>query len=1576
MRKCLRGIGLLLIAAGVCFQAFATSIEWGITRTVTNDWDAGASLLIGETSSFNALNITNGGSVADDEGVIGLDSGTFDNRVLVSGEGSVWTNRGLLHIGDNGSYSSLQIADGAHVYSASGTLGVEAHSVSNTVVVSGSNTVWGNSNTLRVGHKGNLNYLLIEDGATVVNSHAYIGAEAPADQNLVEVSGAGSVWSNRGDLVIGHEVPGDNTLVIANQGKVVVEDQLVIYDELDLNDGGWLTINGHAHLTRDGFNYNPGSTLEVGGEVWFNGVVSDRNTLIFQGEDADWLASGLQSLWVGFAGDDNTVIISNRASIDTGFTLVGDVFGSTGNRLIISGEGASQKTTWDFWLGDGTSSNQLLLEEGGFYSSGRTGYVAFASGAYGNRLTVTGENSRLEIPTTWFAHWGANSNRIEILDGGQASLGKFWMGVSNANDNTIWIEGAGSRLEASETVVSFGSRNNRLVLTNGAYASAGLVGVGVGTNDMDNLILVTGSGSVLEASGITLGQPDGIPSTNNLLIIEHGGYVATGAIEMHNDGSNSVGNKIFLNEGGWLTVQTDMDAQLANFEWGSNSTLEVQGVFSNLAYAVNGVTNVGAHSGVNTLILSGEGIWTNNPMVTVGYTTSSNNMYLRDGGIVGSSVGIVGDEAESHDNRIEISGAGSAWSNYNSLVFGAMGGTNQLEVSDAGLLYAVSVVVGENSDHNEIVVRDVGSRMEAYGVVLGEAGNSNRIHVVNGGRVSNSNSRRTAGAVIGDFSEGNELLIEGAGSYWFQESGLQVGGMSGRGNLMTITNGGGAYIEENLYIGYGALSESNRVVIKGSAAWLESGVDAHIGYEGDRNWLTLTDGARLVSESGVVGSLSEAQQNVVVVEGDGTFWYNEHELLVGQSGSSNLVQVQNGGLLMSPRSVLGLHTNSFGNRVVIDGPETVWYSVDELSVGHNGSGNALIISNGAQVVSGISRIGTSGSANSNLVQVTGANSEWIIANGLSVGNGYNQGNVLTVTNGGSVVVHDDFVIGRDNNVYLRNGGSLTVYGDTEFSEGFSLDEGASFNALGSIVGLGGYIEQGRTVSIAGENSRWDLDESIFLESGAMLNIGGGARVYTPSNYTQQAGATLRFGMSTNSSGEMISGFLDVGMTADLAAGSSFLYAGDIARLLFDQPYTNLLLSADTLVIGGQTNAALADLENALDTQGTLSQVSFVVEDDEIYAIVNRIGVDEAIRTDEETQAGFSSLLEEIEILANEGNAAGINQLMLINELTPEEADEALTQLYARGTPAYMHMGGALDGVRQISRRTSEKLVDTAFYIDGAAGPAASGETRGWISTFGGRMTRDAASGLSDFDLTTYGTIVGMDRMYEELTLGVAGGLTGTSIDQDDGDRSDATTAYGAVYASKQVEGIDLDLVGSFGFSSIENESGTIFGTDAETEATVVALYGALSEEQSYGPFTFAFVAGLQAASYRQSAYDETSSVAIGLEVDNYDRWSVESTLGGTLGATHMFKNFDLITQLNMGWRHEFNSDPDELDFRLEGGLRRHTFEVDAPSSDIVDLGVDISALFKERLEVGVGLEGRIAQEFSALNYNAKVQYSF
>lgn len=214
------------LSSGADFNAILVT-DSGSTLLVNNQY------YVGFSGSFNNLTIANGG-VATGGGAfnfIGNDATSTGNSVSVTGAGSAWTLAGSLQVGGGGTSNTLTIASGAAVTNTLAVVGTDATSSDNSVLVTGSGSVWANTE-LQPGLKGPGNTLTIAAGARVWSVGSAltgrIGAhtDGTSDNNTVLVTGAGSLWQNDGQLFVG-EYGSSNSIIITDGGTVAAPRPII-----------------------------------------------------------------------------------------------------------------------------------------------------------------------------------------------------------------------------------------------------------------------------------------------------------------------------------------------------------------------------------------------------------------------------------------------------------------------------------------------------------------------------------------------------------------------------------------------------------------------------------------------------------------------------------------------------------------------------------------------------------------------------------------------------------------------------------------------------------------------------------------------------------------------------------------------------------------------------------------------------------------------------------------------------------------------------------------------------------------------------------------------------------------------------------------------------------------------------------------------------------------------------------------------------------------------------------------------------------------------------------------------------
>ena len=496
-----------------------------------------ADVFIGRSGVSNSMVISNGGRVVDSNGFIGFDTNSSNNSVLVtgvnSGSNSLWSNRESVFVGYYGSGNSLVISNGGRVVDNYGHVGLYPTSSNNSVLVTGSNSLWSNSEILYVGYYGSSNSLVISNGGRVVDNYGTVGFDTTSSNNSVLVTGSNSLWTNREAVIVG-EGGSSNSLVISNGGRVV-------------------DINGFIGIT----------------------TASSNNSVLVTGSNSLWSNSG--TLFVGSGGSGNSLVISNGGRVVDNYGAIGDTT-SSNNSVLVTGSNSLWSNSVKFYVGYRGSSNSLVISEGGTVMN-NYGTIGNQTTSSNNSVLVTGSNSLWSNSgylvvgeggsgTLTVANGGivraqsmviaSNSGSIGTLNigtlGGSDTAGTiitptigFGLGTGTINFNQIDTATLTSSISGFGTIQQLGSGTT--ILT-GSNTYSGLTLVQAGTLLANNTAgSAVGTSTVLVTDAGTLG---GTGSIGGATTIESGGSLTPGT---NGVGSLSFTNSLTLLSGSTTTFQ-------------------------------------------------------------------------------------------------------------------------------------------------------------------------------------------------------------------------------------------------------------------------------------------------------------------------------------------------------------------------------------------------------------------------------------------------------------------------------------------------------------------------------------------------------------------------------------------------------------------------------------------------------------------------------------------------------------------------------------------------------------------------------------------------------------------------------------------------------------------------------------------------------------------------------------------------------------------------------------------------------------------------------------------------------------
>jgi T5SS/PEP-CTERM-associated repeat protein len=371
-------------------------------------WTNSSNLYVGYRGSGNSLVISNGGRVANlGEGTIGdLGTNSSNNSVLVTGDGSTWASSGSLYVGYQGSSNSLVISNGGRVTSSGsfGSIGDRRTSDNNSVLVTGSGSIWTMDVEFYLGDDGSSNSLVISDGGALENTVGYIGYDEGSN-NSVLVTGTSSTWTNSGDLYVGYS-GSSNTLTVADGGAVsaaniTIASQTNSSGTLNIGEFGTNGAGGSVSASTITFgdgtgviNFNQSDAVTISANISGNGLLNLNGTGVVS-------LSGSNSFSAGITQQSNTtLVVDNASALGTGALTQIDATAQTVVNTIGTVTNAMSLYNVRFQSG-GTLSGAITLNNAIFnVDAGQSAVLGgILSGAGGitksglGTLTVSGANT-------------------------------------------------------------------------------------------------------------------------------------------------------------------------------------------------------------------------------------------------------------------------------------------------------------------------------------------------------------------------------------------------------------------------------------------------------------------------------------------------------------------------------------------------------------------------------------------------------------------------------------------------------------------------------------------------------------------------------------------------------------------------------------------------------------------------------------------------------------------------------------------------------------------------------------------------------------------------------------------------------------------------------------------------------------------------------------------------------------------------------------------------------------------------------------------------------------------------------
>lgn len=387
--------------------------------------------------------------------------------------------------------------------------------------------------------------------------------------------------------------------------------------------------------------------------------------------------------------------------------------------------------------------------------------------------------------------------------------------------------------------------------------------------------------------------------------------------------STSTGNSLTLE--GKLDVLGATQSINVGYAGGGNTLLVQSGGIATGA----GSLNVGglAGAGSNIMTVSGSGSQVNllDGDLVHGYGAGGNTLTVSSGGTISSKNAFIGYEPAADSNIATVTGLGSTWTNTGAFHLGFEASSNQLTLSDNGVLdVTADTLIGAlpGADSNQLLVTGAGSELKNTNSTLyiGRSSNSNRLDIQNGGQVTTRNVRIGGGSNSTGNPDGNGAYVTGTDSVWDISGTLRVGSggpaLTDTNSTLEISNAGVVNVTGNSFVGYAITSDDNSILVSGADSLLNVASLVIGNVAGStNNRVSVADAGRLSATAISIGESSG--------------------LIIGAGGAAGVVQpaVNITGAL-SGAFVTFNHTGT--NHVFASS------LIGTLAVNHNGSGSSQL----------------------------------------------------------------------------------------------------------------------------------------------------------------------------------------------------------------------------------------------------------------------------------------------------------------------------------------------------------------------------------------------------------------------------------------------------------------------------------------------------------------------------------------------------------------------------------------------------------------------------------------------------------
>jgi subtilase-type serine protease len=272
----------------------------------------------------------------------------------------------------------------------------------------------------------------------------------------------------------------------------------------------------------------------------------------------------------------------------------------------------------------------------------------------------------------------------------------------------------------------------------------------------------------------------------------------------------------------------------------------------------------------------------------------------------------------------------------------------------------------------------------------------------------------------------------------------------------------------------------------------------------------------------------------------------------------------------------------------------------------------------------------------------------------------------------------------------------------------------------------------------------------------------------------------------------------------------------------------------------------------------------------------------------------------------------------------------------------------------------------------------------WVQGGGQWGDQEGEDGFTGYDYDLYGGPLGVDHfLNDHMLLGISLGISRADIDFENNMGEGGIDAFiGSLYGSWFTGRYYLDASLSYGTQEYDNIRNITFGGIDRTGAsdhdgTLFSGYLEGGYNLSLGPWMLGPFATLNYLYLDEDGFTESGAGSLNLIVDDCRTGAVLSQLGAVAAERLTYENFELMPELRLAWKHDFDIDHQIITSAFTGapGVK---FSIEGQKVERNSLLVEVGAtLFHtSRLSVPIKYAAEFRNGYTAQRMLCQVRYEY